>query len=70
MYLPPRIYAIRRMPPRIAIAWAARYCEWCKEKPTHTVHYWLHEGKHKTCKLACEGHANEASARTGLAITK
>jgi hypothetical protein len=67
MWLPPSIYAIRRMPPRLVWAWSARHCEWCEEKPTCTIHYRLPLGN-KTCSLMCEAHAREASERIGLHI--
>lgn len=68
MYLPPRTYAIRRMPRMVAQAWAARHCEWCEQKPTCTVHYWFVARNRKSCKLACESHAREASEQTGLRL--
>ena len=70
MNLPPRVYAIRRMPLPISRAWAARRCEWCDEKPTYTVHYRLSGGNKKSCKLACEVHAHEASQQTKIQVAE
>ena len=69
------------MPTLIYAAWAPQQCAFCTERPAAFLYYYLpqEEKRHrfmpvllrkKSFLLVCEAHAREASAQSGIPISK